>query len=72
MDEAPQKLRVDKWLWQARFFKSRSLAGEIAGSGALRIDGQKVAKPSQAVAQVAKATGLDRKLLYARAMELRR
>ena len=29
-------------------------------------------KPSQAVAQVAKATGLDRKLLYARAMELRR
>src|SRR5690606_1889122 len=29
------------------------------------------AKPSQAAAQVAKATGLDRKLLYARALELK-
>ena len=28
-------------------------------------------KPSQAAAQVAKATGLDRKTLYARAMEIR-
>lgn len=43
------KLRVDKWLWHARLFKSRNLAGEIAASGKLRIDGVKVSKPSQTV-----------------------
>ena len=48
-DKSPEKIRVDKWLWHARFFKSRSLAAEMAGSGALRIDGVKVAKPSQTV-----------------------
>lgn len=48
-EAAPAGLRVDKWLWHARFFKSRSLAGELAGSGALRIDGIKVTKASQTV-----------------------
>jgi len=37
-------LRVDKWLWQARFFKSRTLAGKFVGSGSLRVNGTKVAK----------------------------
>lgn len=49
MAEAPEKIRVDKWLWHARFFKSRGLAGELAGSGALRINGDRVGKPSQSV-----------------------
>ena len=43
------KLRVDKWLWQARFFKSRGRAGETASSGKLRVNGTHVAKPSHAV-----------------------
>jgi len=43
------KLRVDKWLWQARFFKTRGLAAELAGSGKLRINGEHAAKPSQTV-----------------------
>ena len=47
MAESPAKIRVDKWLWQARFFKSRSLAGEaVAG---LRVNGAPIAKPSHAV-----------------------
>ena len=46
---AEAKLRVDKWLWQARFFKSRGRAGEVAGSGKLRVNGAHVAKPSHAV-----------------------
>ena len=49
MAAAEEKLRVDKWLWQARFFKSRGLAGEVAGSGRLRVNGSHVAKPSHAV-----------------------
>lgn len=39
---------------------------------ALLVDALKTMKASQAVAQVARTTGLDRKALYARAMELRR
>lgn len=49
MTETKPKLRVDKWLWHARLFKSRSLAGEIATSGKLRIDGEKINKASQTV-----------------------
>jgi len=37
-------LRVDKWLWQARFFKSRTLAGKFVDSGALRVNGNRVSK----------------------------
>ncbi len=44
-----EKVRVDKWLWQARFFKTRGLAAELAGSGRLRINREHVAKPAQPV-----------------------
>ncbi len=44
-----EKVRVDKWLWQARFFKTRGLAAELAGSGRLRINSEHVAKPAQPV-----------------------
>lgn len=37
-------LRADKWLWYARFFKSRSLAAKLCVSGQLRIAGQPVSK----------------------------
>ncbi len=43
-----------------------------ADADTLLIEALETSKASQAVAQVAKATGLDRKLLYARAMELKR
>ncbi len=42
-------LRIDKWLWQARFFKSRALAAELAEDGHLRINGQPTRKPGHAV-----------------------
>ena len=37
-------LRLDKWLWYARFFKSRSLAAKVCAAGKVRIDGTPVAK----------------------------
>ena len=37
-------LRLDKWLWYARFFKSRSLAAKVCATGKVRIDGTPVAK----------------------------
>ena len=36
------KLRVDKWLWAARFFKTRSLAKGAIEGGKVRIAGQRV------------------------------
>ena len=48
MSDAP-RIRVDKWLWFARFFKSRGLAGEAAASGYLRVNGAHVKKPAHAV-----------------------
>jgi len=47
--QPPEKLRIDKWLWQARFFKTRGLAAALAGSGRLRINSEHVAKPAQTV-----------------------
>jgi ribosome-associated heat shock protein Hsp15 len=42
-------VRLDKWLWQARFFKTRALAAALAESGHLRINGQPTRKPGAGV-----------------------
>jgi ribosome-associated heat shock protein Hsp15 len=34
------KLRLDKWLWAARFFKTRGLAGDEIGKGRVDVNGQ--------------------------------
>ena len=39
-----ESIRLDKWLWQARFFKSRALASKICAAGRVRIDGERVTK----------------------------
>ena len=41
-------LRIDKWLWAARFFKTRSLAAKAVEGGKVRINGES-AKPARAV-----------------------
>jgi len=38
----PGKVRLDKWLWAARFFKTRSLAKAAIESGKVHLDGQRV------------------------------
>ena len=43
------KIRVDKWLWHARFLKSRSLATALVAGGHLRINGTRAAKPAHTV-----------------------
>lgn len=39
-----ETLRIDKWLWHARFFKSRTLAAKFVQSGKLRINGSAISK----------------------------
>lgn len=43
-----EKLRVDKWLWAARFYRTRSLASEELVKGRIQVNGQE-AKPSREV-----------------------
>jgi ribosome-associated heat shock protein Hsp15 len=42
------KIRIDKWLWAARFYKTRTLATDAIDGGHVRVNGDR-AKPSRAV-----------------------
>ncbi len=48
MSEAAQKVRLDKWLWAARFFKTRGLAKEAIEGGKVHYNGQRT-KPGKTV-----------------------
>jgi len=43
-EETAGAIRLDKWLWHARFFKSRSLASRVCAEGKVRVDGEVVRK----------------------------
>lgn len=48
MTDTSESVRVDKWLWAARFFKTRQLAIEAVNAGRVEVNGER-AKPAKAV-----------------------
>jgi ribosome-associated heat shock protein Hsp15 len=42
MHAAPERLRIDKWLWAARFYKTRSLAAQAIAAGHVKLEGHTV------------------------------
>jgi len=45
---AEDKVRIDKWLWAARFFKTRSMAAQAVTGGKVHINGARI-KPARIV-----------------------
>jgi ribosome-associated heat shock protein Hsp15 len=48
LSQPPERQRLDKWLWAARFFKTRSLATAAVAGGKVKLDGVPV-KPAREV-----------------------
>lgn len=70
VNDTPGKVRLDKWLWAARFYKTRSLACEQIDKGRVRVNDQ-VAKPSREVRagdQIELRTGYDTRTVVVMAL----
>ncbi|PKO44914.1 MAG: RNA-binding protein [Betaproteobacteria bacterium HGW-Betaproteobacteria-3] len=67
-------LRIDKWLWAARFYKTRSLATDEIGKGRVQINGQDV-KPAREVRvgdEITVRQGLVTRVVQVRGLSLQR
>lgn len=74
MSEAEAKVRLDKWLWAARFFKTRSLAKQAIEAGHVFYNGQrvKVSKDVQVGAKLSVRQGWDVKVVSVQAISDKR
>lgn len=68
------RVRIDKWLWAARFFKTRSLAADAIGGGKVLVGGERVkpAKLLQAGDEVRLRMGPYEHVVIVRAVSERR
>ena len=65
-----ERIRIDKWLWAARFFKTRGVAKQAIESGKVQVDGQRT-KPSKEIEVEAIITvkqGFDEKTIIVKSL----
>ena len=66
MTEELERIRVDKWLWYARFFKTRSLSSRFITANGIKLNGKKIFKQSALVSpgdRVTLSMGNDLKII---------
>ena len=64
------RIRIDKWLWAARFFKTRGVAKQAIEGGKVQVDGQRT-KPSKEIeigAIIRVKQGFDEKTILVKAL----
>lgn len=74
LDAELTKVRLDKWLWAARFYKTRSIAKAMIEGGKVHVDGQRV-KPSREImtgVTIRLRQGFDEKTVAVTALSDRR
>jgi len=49
LSDPKPSVRIDKWLWHARFFKTRGLATKLVSGGHVRVNSQKIAKAAHPI-----------------------
>jgi ribosome-associated heat shock protein Hsp15 len=72
--DVESRVRLDRWLWAARFFKTRALAAEAVAGGKVQVGGQR-GKPSRAVrpGEILRIQrGIDEYIVAVRALSVRR
>ncbi len=69
-----QKVRLDKWLWAARFYKTRSIATDMINGGKVHYNGQrcKASKNVEVGATVKLRQGYDEKTIVIEAISAKR
>ena len=70
LPENAQSMRIDKWVWAARFFKTRSIAKNAIEGGKVHIDGErvKVSREVRVGMQLTIAQGLEKKTVVIKAL----
>ena len=73
-DAGDGRVRIDKWLWAARFFKTRSLAADAIAGGKVQVNGERVkrARPLQVGDEVRIRLGPYEHLVVVRGLSDRR
>jgi len=71
---AEERIRLDRWLWAARFFKTRSLAGEAVAGGKVHLNGErtKPAHPIRVGDEVTVRRGIDEAAVIVRGVAKKR